>query len=388
MNKIPPESKYRYKIHNRLYDLTDFVKIHPGGIDIFNNLKSDTNITPMIYAYHKNPKTILLQLPKYEVPLTNDMTIQYDTSYTYDKYCGLKKLVYDEIHEKKIPLHWSNQEIIYNIFMMSLYLGIWIYCFCNANNLSHWWMVFLAIFSMGFGGLIFHEACHFAPFKNQKLNAFVGQIYPFANVDNWSYNHNYLHHSFTDTDYDCDLLIDKSYYVRYTNTKLQYNHKFQFIYMFLIFAAGGIISEVKFYFSLANTNKFVVFSMLYYLGLCKTFLFFVVLGFHFSFVANLSHIHHECIQINTEKKNDFLYNQVSSSMNYRTYDPITRLICFGLDVQIEHHLFPNIPHSSLRKIQHIVSNYCEKNDVPYIEKSSIFKSIYSYICYLYKMGNP
>lgn len=388
MNKIPPESKYRYKIHNRLYDLTDFVKIHPGGTDIFNSLKSDTNITPMIYAYHKNPKNILLQLPKYEVPLTNDMTIQYDTSYTYDQYCELKKLVYGEIHEKKIPLHWSNQEIIYNIFMMSLYLGIWIYCFCNANNLSHWWMVFLSIFSMGFGGLIFHEACHSAPFKNQKLNSLLSKIYPFANVDNWSHNHNYLHHSFTDTDYDCDLLIDKSYYVRYTNTKLQYNHKFQFIYMFLIFSAGGIISEVKFYFSLANSNKFVVFSMLYYLGLCKTFLFFVVLGFHFSFVANLSHIHHECIQINTEKKNDFLYNQVSSSMNYRTYDPITRLICFGLDVQIEHHLFPNIPHSSLRKIQHTVSDYCDKNDIPYIEKSSILKSIYSYICYLYKMGNP
>ena len=93
-------------------------------------------------------------------------------------------------------------------------------------------------------------------------------------------------------------------------------------------------------------------------------------------------------KINTENKNDFLYNQVSSSMNYRTDDPITRFICFVLDIQIEHHLFPNIPHTSLRQIQQIVRGYCEKHDIPYIEKPSIFPTIYSYISYLYKMGNP
>lgn len=116
-------------------------------------------------------------------------------------------------------------------------------------------------------------------------------------------------------------------------------------------------------------------------------LFYSVFRFIFLVIANLSHIQHECIQINTENKNDFLYNQVSSSLNYRTDDPITRFICFGLDIQTEHHLFPNIPHSSLRQIQHIVRGYCDKNNIPYIEKPSIFPTIYSYICYLYKMGN-
>ena len=111
-------------------------------------------------------------------------------------------------------------------------------------------------------------------------------------------------------------------------------------------------------------------------------------GLIFLLTAQLSHIQHECIQIYRVNKNDFLYNQVSSSMNYRTNNTIIRFLCFGLDIQIEHHLFPNIPHSSLRKIQHIVRNYCDKNNIPYIEKDSIFSSIYSYVCYLYNMGNP
>ena len=118
--------KHHYKIHDKLYDLTEFVKVHPGGEDMFNNLKSNINITPLVYSYHKNPKIILDILPKYEIPL-NDTVIKFVTNYTYDKYCEIKKLVYDEIHEKKLPLFWSNTEIIYNAFMLSMYFGLWIH---------------------------------------------------------------------------------------------------------------------------------------------------------------------------------------------------------------------------------------------------------------------
>ena len=388
MNEIPPLLRYRYKIHDKLYDLTEFVKIHPGGQDMFNNLKPDTNITPMIYAYHKNPKSILAMLPKYEVPQTDDIIIQYDTNYTYDKYCELKKLVYDEIYEKKIPLYWSNKEIAYNAFILLVYLGMWCYCFYYANNLSYLWMVLMGLFTSGFELLLFHETSHYTGFKNQKYNLLFSQYFPYTNMNYWKQKHNYLHHSFTDTDYDCDLLIDKSNYIRYSNTKLQHNHRFQFIYIFFIWLIAGITSRKNNYYSIPNSNKLIVLFMLYYFGLYKLLIFYSVFGFNFLFVANLSHIQHECIQINNDKKNDFLYNQVSSSMNYRTDDPFTRFICFGLDIQIEHHLFPNIPHSSLRQIKHIVRNYCAKNDIPYIEKPSIFPTIYSYICYLYKMGNP
>ena len=158
--------------------------------------------------------------------------------------------------------------------------------------------------------------------------------------------------------------------------------------MFFYFYIGGILSQTHMYFSIKNSNKLFLIITFYYLGLTKILCFYGFFGLTFGLISQLSHIQHECIQINTENKNDFLYNQVSSSMNYRTDDPITRFLCFGLDIQIEHHLFPNIPHSSLRQIQHIVRGYCEKNDIPYIEKLSIFPTIYSYICYLYKMGNP
>jgi linoleoyl-CoA desaturase len=395
MNKISNLSlipNYRYKIHDKLYDLTNFVRIHPGGQDIFNNLKPDTNITPMIYSYHKNPKNILEILPKYEVPITNDIKydIKYDTNYTYDKYCELKKLVYDEIHEKRIPLYWSSQEITYNAFMLFLYLGIWRYCFCYANNLSYWWMVLLAFMNMGYGALVFHETSHNTGFKNQKLNNIISYlvISPIMTTEDWKYEHNYLHHSFTNTEYDNDYEINK-YLFRHSNRQTHYvQHKFQYIYAFLMFILGGFSKGPLNSITHKRWNILLFIIILFYFGFINTIIMYGLTGLLFLSIAQLSHIQRECIQINTDNKNDFLYNQVSSSMNYKTDDSITRFICFGLDIQIEHHLFPNIPHSSLRKIQHIVRDYCDKNDIPYLEKSSVFPTIYSYIYYLYKMGNP
>ena len=385
------QPRYRYKIHDKIYDLTDFVKVHPGGIDIFNNLKPDVNITPMFYAYHKNPKNILETLPKYEVPFTNDIIIQYDTNYTYDKYCELKKIVYDEIHEKKIPLYWSNKEIAYNAFMLSVYLGIWGYSFWNANNLSYLWMLLLAFDVVGFIALVFHETSHNVGFKNQKINTFISSYiaYPFLSVGEWKERHNYLHHSFTNTKYDADF--DKNKLIlRHSNSHTHYiHHKLQYLYASVLFILNGYNRTIILNIKIKDYAPLLgVLFVYYWFGMINALVLFGSIGFGYTFIANLSHIQHECIQINTENKNDFLYNQVTSTINYKTDNPIIRFICFSLDIQIEHHLFPNIPHSSLRQIHHVVRDYCDKTNIPYIEKSSIFTTIYSYIYYLFKMGNP
>jgi linoleoyl-CoA desaturase len=380
--------RYLYKIHDKLYDLTEFVKNHPGGEDVFKNLKTYSNITPMIYAYHKNPKNLLTMLPKYEIPLKNETIIRYDTNYSYEQYCDLKKMVYDEIQEKKIPLYWSNKEIAYNAFMLSCYLGIWVYCFWNSRNLSYWWMVLLAFMNTGICNLIFHETAHYAGFKNQKINSYLTMCsYPVMVESNWKFKHNYLHHSFTNTEHDSDFSLPNQI-IRHSNyQKYNWYNKFQSFYSLLIFQLSflykGFFTSIK---QKGSRNWLCFPLLLCVFGFYKTIFWYSLCGLLFAFIAQISHIQHECIQLNTENKNDFLYNQVSSSMNYKTDNLVMRILCFSLDIQIEHHLFPNIPHSSLRKIQRVVREYCEKNNIPYIEKPSIFPAIYSYICYLYSMG--
>ena len=371
-----------YRIHDKHYDLSNFIEIHPGGRYMFNNLEPYSNITPLLYSYHTNINDVFEILSKYET--TSCCSVKYDTNYSYDKYIELKKLVYDEIHEKKIPLYWSMGEITYNTILLVGYIGIWTYCFYNSTEISCLWMIILGFYTIGFVVLVFHETSHYCGFKNQSLNLMITQIVPFVNNKHWQFHHNYLHHCFTNTIYDCDLYPNKVY--RYTND-VEYNwyHKYQYLYTYILFLIVGMFSS-HVYISAKQTNKVVLFILIYYFKY-KILLFFSVCGFLFASVANLSHINAECLNTVIVKKNDFLYNQVTSSMNYNTDCSVFRFICFGLDIQIEHHLFPNIPHSSLRQIKHIVRDYCSKNDIPYIEQPSIYQSIRSYIKHLYTIGN-
>jgi len=378
--------RHIYKVHDKIYNLHDFLKIHPGGDEVFNNIPSYTDITPMIYAYHSDVAIVHQTLKKFETTQYSEIKFNYDSEYLYDSYCELKQIVYGKIKAENIELYWSNYEKLYNMIMLSLYVWLWSYCMYNSDSITNTYIIMLAVYTVGWGIRVFHETSHYCGFKTQKYNILFADYFPFANTPFWKNSHNFLHHSFTDTKYDCDLLLDKSSVIRYTNTPINKIHKFQYIYIFAILLFGGIKSRKHNYFSLLNSKKIVILIMLYSIGIYKLILFYSVLGFLVSFLSNLNHIQHDCIQINVDRKNDFLYNQVSSTMNYKT-NILIEFICFGLDVQIEHHLFPNIPHSSLLKIKPIVKNYCYHNNIPYIEKHSIFEIIYLYIKYLYDMGN-
>lgn len=68
-------------------------------------------------------------------------------------------------------------------------------------------MILFTLFGMGYGGLILHETSHYTGFKNQKINVFLSNLVhsPFMSNKEWKYQHNYLHHNFTNTEKDCDF---------------------------------------------------------------------------------------------------------------------------------------------------------------------------------------
>lgn len=63
---------------------------------------------------------------------------------------------------------------------------------------------------------------------------------------------------------------------------------------------------------------------------------------------------------------DFLSRQVLTSRNIRGGRWVDWLMG-GLNLQIEHHLFPSMPSSSLRRAQPLVRAYCAAQGVPYTE---------------------
>ena len=83
---------------------------------------------------------------------------------------------------------------------------------------------------------------------------------------------------------------------------------------------------------------------------------------------------------------DFLRTQVLTSRNVAG----SRLVDFllgGLNYQIEHHLFPNMPRPNLRHAQPLVRAFCQEHDLPYSE-ATIFGFYAEALRHLHTVGAP
>jgi fatty acid desaturase len=221
-------------------------------------------------------------------------------------------------------------------------------------------------------------------FKNQRLNTFFSHIAvaPVLTTEEWKWDHNYLHHGFTNTVADPDFNGHQLTFRHSSEHPYYFQHRFQHIYAGALMCVGGFSGQID---SVKHQrwNIALFLGILYWFGFYNTLVFYSLTGFLFLVTAQLSHIQPECVK---GESKDFLENQVVSTINYRTDNIVARCMCFGLDIQIEHHLFPNIPHSTLRQIQHVVRDYCVKNGVTYIERSGVLEMAKTYWSHLYQMG--
>ncbi len=81
---------------------------------------------------------------------------------------------------------------------------------------------------------------------------------------------------------------------------------------------------------------------------------------------------------------DYLRRQVLTSRNVRG-GILTDLLLGGLNYQIEHHLFPNLPRPSLRRVQRLVRAHCTLAGIPYHE-TSLLQSYIAALGYLDALG--
>jgi cytochrome b involved in lipid metabolism len=72
-------------IYNNIYDLTNFIKIHPGGEEIIKRTKDLPDITLLFETYHPfaNRSKMIEMLEKYRInKLQNSIMYSYNTNDT------------------------------------------------------------------------------------------------------------------------------------------------------------------------------------------------------------------------------------------------------------------------------------------------------------------
>jgi fatty acid desaturase len=88
--------------------------------------------------------------------------------------------------------------------------------------------------------------------------------------------------------------------------------------------------------------------------------------------------------IGRDEQVDYLRRQVLTSRNIRGGRPMEHLMG-GLNLQIEHHLFPNMPSANLRKVRPIVREYCADLGVLYVE-NDLLRAWRIVLGYLHRVG--
>ena len=87
-----------------------------------------------------------------------------------------------------------------------------------------------------------------------------------------------------------------------------------------------------------------------------------------------------------EEKPVWAVHEVETTVDFCPRNPVLTWILGGLNFQIEHHLFPLVPHTHYPQIAHIVRRNCEQHGVRYSSQPSLRAALRSHYLHLRTMG--
>jgi linoleoyl-CoA desaturase len=246
-----------------------------------------------------------------------------------------------------------------------------------------------------------HTSSHFATTRSSRLNKFLtyfGYTFLFGTSANyWWHKHCVVHHpspNVIGVDVDADLMPWFAVSERDIETSRGLRHLF-FRYQWLLipFAIGLNVFNTQrqgWAFLLPilldpkrrHMNHWLDLGVLFchwtcwlvipslFLGVTHVLSIYltllVLLGYGMFIAFAPAHFPAEAAFVDaTRASNDFLYRQTLTTVNFRT-GWFGRLVCSGVDFQIEHHLFPGIPHVHYPKLSPIVEEFCRQHGYPYL----------------------
>ncbi len=316
------------------------------------------------------------------------------------------------------------------IFGFSLILAIAIF---NPSTFIFWILAILAAVFIGVGNVgrwanVAHPILHGAydkvpniPYKYTKRGFASGNRryidwLDWIRPDAWAFEHNVMHHYHLGEVDDPDnveknlkwlhnlkipMFIKYSivylfatvwkitYYapntLRILENKIRLKKKLEPITSFDIspFTKNGLILWKDYYLPY-GLFQFVLLPLLFLpfgLSAFLTALFILILA---EVIANLwsflvivpNHSAGDIYQFSTPHKTqgEYYLRQIMGSVNYNTGSDLIDFAHGFLNYQVEHHLFPDKPHSFYQKMQPIVKDICKKHNLEY-RQESVFKRI-------------
>ncbi|KAL0480099.1 fatty acid desaturase FADB [Acrasis kona] len=415
-------------IDGKVYDLRKFK--HPGG-DAAINLAIGRDATSMFHSYHPfNDKHVKI-LSKYKIRdelLPSDYVSEVfgkqvdDASFgdIFDWPTTLQSPFYTELRDEARKVfkvtgtkanfkRWTQIlcALACVLFILPFYVkGYWAAMFLFP--LAYWVL----------GVNTFHDASHFSLFKNQTLNHYFTHIFPaFASSHTWYHQHVIGHHQYTNTEEDPDM-HHGTFLWRYTiATKHRWYFRFQIYYLFAVWSI--VVFYVAFvqdifltikgrydqirkapqtrtqFFAQLAWRLFAAYTIYVWPFMMSEFSWFKAIAFAtlpytifsycFSFCSQINHITEMTVD-NGQDKNWYKH-QIKTSHTFCPDSDFWYIFTGGLNLQVEHHLFPGVNSIHLREIQPIVQALCEKHRIQYILSKTASEAFTKHINQLVKVSN-
>ncbi len=345
-------------------------------------------------------------------------TPRFSNNLNADFVTVLRANVNAYFNEKKISKYGNTNMVLKTFLMFAMYLGP--YFLMVTNVVTHPLIILLVWIVMGLGsagvGLsIMHDANHKSYSKRKWVNkllsyslSLLGGV-PFT----WQYQHNTLHHSFTNID-GLDPDINPVGILRFSPNKPRYKiHKYQHFYAWFFYGLMTLtwsvdkdfrqVYQYKKNFPDFTKNR-TVRSMYFELILSKIFYYSYILVIPFLFVplpwwmilifyftmhftcgfilGIIFQTAHVMPTIKFPKpnqggtiENNWAVHQLQTTSNYSPKSRVFSWFIGGLNYQIEHHLFPRICHVHYRKVSKIVKQTAETFQIPYHEQKNFILAL-------------
>jgi len=267
---------------------------------------------------------------------------------------------------------------------------------------------------------VYHDASHFSLSKNWKINkVFMDVGFMFSTPYAWMHQHVIGHHSFPNIEGKDPDLYHAPKFVRHSkDVRHKKPHFYQSIGVLFTFIIGVPVKVLVYAVvqslekpaynrtvpfvtnKYLNTNSlkfrlafyFVVIHLLpFYLhGLTvKGFLFSVVPIYFFSVCFMISSQINHLTPHNTEQfDKNFFAHQVITSHDVATDSYLVYVLTGGLNMQIEHHLFPSVNHCHLYKLKDHVRETCKKYNVNYTESKTLWEALCQHFKHIKQFSKP
>lgn len=285
--------------------------------------------------------------------------------------------------------------------------------------------ILLGMFKAFVGFNVSHDAIHGSYSSNDIINKIVSYSFNIigASKSVWNVTHNIVHHTYTNIPgHDEDLEVAPGLIRLSEHDKKNWIQRFQHFYAFPLYGFASLSwvfrkDYVKFFSKTIghfdNSKKTVedyldlfLFKILYYVNFIVLPLIFLditwwqfIIGFvcmHLieglvlGLVFQLAHVV-EGAEFPEPNENGnieeaWAVHQMKTTANFARKSWLATFLCGGLNMQVEHHLFPKICHVHYPKLSEIVKKTAEEFNVPYIENTTFLGALKSHYIMLRHYG--